>query len=252
VSDEALVSVDVRERCCVIQLQRRKKLNALSTALEEQLISAIRSPEATASPALVFTGGDDVFSAGADINEMRRNDPASIFAQYQASGRVYEEIASLPQATFSAISGYCLGGGFELALATDFRVADRSAVFGLPEVGIGIIPSSGGTYRLSRLIGPARAKELIILRSRIDADQAQALGLVTELVETDALAHALELAERVADLPPLAVTVAKRAIEAIPDSSRDVSILVEQLAYGMLAQTKDADEAAEGFIERQT
>lgn len=249
--DEVLVSVDVRERCCVIQLQRRKKLNALSTALEEQLLSAIRGPEATASRAVVFTGGDEVFSAGADIHEMRKSDPASIFAQYHAAGRVYEEVASLPQPTFSAISGYCLGGGFELALATDFRVADRSAVFGLPEVGIGIVPSSGGTYRLSRLVGPARAKELIILRSRIDADQAQALGLVTELVENDALGHALELATRVADLPELAVTVAKRAIDAIPDSSRDVSILVEQLAYGMLAQTSDAEEAAEAFVERR-
>jgi enoyl-CoA hydratase/carnithine racemase len=200
---------------------------------------------------LVFTGGEEVFSAGADINEMRSSDPASIFAQYQKSGSVYEEVASLSQATFSAISGYCLGGGFELALATDFRVADRSAVFGLPEVGIGIIPSSGGTFRLSRLVGPARAKELIILRSRIDAEQAHALGLVTELVETDALAHALELATKVAELPPLAVTVAKRAIEAIPGSSRDVSILVEHLAYGMLAQTEDAREAASAFAEKR-
>ena len=251
-TDEALVSIEVEARCCVITLQRRQKLNALSTALEDQLASAIRRPEAVDARVIVFTGGDEVFSAGADIGEMRSLDPAAILAQYHGTGSVYEEIAALPQPTFSAISGYCLGGGLELALATDFRVADTTAVFGLPEVGIGIIPSSGGTYRLSRIIGPARAKELIILRSKVSADEARALGLLTELVESDALSRALELAKDVAELPPLAASVAKRAVDVIPDSSRDVSILIEQLAYGMLAQTEDANDAAESFVTRKT
>jgi enoyl-CoA hydratase/carnithine racemase len=167
------------------------------------------------------------------------------------AGRVYEDIADLPQPTFSAISGYCLGGGFELALATDFRVADESAVFGLPEVGIGIIPSSGGTYRLCRLAGPAVAKELLLLRSRFGAAEAGALGLVTQVVKEAPLDRALQLASELSELPPLATLVAKRAVDAIPDSSRDASILIEQLAYGALSQSQEARDAADAFGSRR-
>jgi enoyl-CoA hydratase/carnithine racemase len=196
---------------------------------------------------IVFTGGPDVFSAGADIHEMRGLDPSSIFEQYRTTGAVYEEIAALPQPTVSAISGYCLGGGFELALATDFRIADTSAVFGFPEVQIGIIPSSGGTYRLSRLVGPARTKELILLHSRLSAADALRLGLITELTDGTAIDRAEKVAAQLAELPPLAVTVAKKVVDRMPESSREASVFIEQLAYGMLAQTDDARRAAEAF-----
>lgn len=248
---ERFVSFERQDQTCVITLRRREKLNALSTALENQLGEAIHSPEASGSRAIIFTGGPEVFSAGADINEMRGLDPASILSRYRSTGRVYEAIADLPQPTFSAISGYCLGGGFELALATDFRIADESAIFGLPEVGIGIIPSSGGTYRLCRLAGPAVAKELILLRSRIGAAQALGLGLITEVVPNGAFDRAVQLASSLSELPSLAVFISKRTVDAIPDSSRESSILIEQLAYGMLSQTDDAREAADAFIERR-
>src|ERR687896_2594765 len=111
---------------------------------------------------MVFPGGGRPFPAGADVNELRDQDPASILAYYRTTGDVYERVAALPQPTIAAISGYCLGGGLELALACDFRVADATASFGFPEVGIGILPSSGGTHRLARLVGTARAKELVL------------------------------------------------------------------------------------------
>jgi enoyl-CoA hydratase/carnithine racemase len=250
-ADERLVSVETEGRCCVITLLRRAKLNALSTALEKQLAETVHSAEASGSRAIVFTGGPEVFSSGADINEMRGLDPSSIFDYYQAVGRVYEHIADLPQPTFSAISGYCLGGGFELALATDFRIADESAIFGLPEVEIGIIPSSGGTYRLCRLAGPARAKELILLRSRFGAAEAFRAGLLTEVVQEGALDRALRLATELSELPPLAVSVAKKVVDRMPESSRDASILIEQLAYGMLSQSSDARDAADAFSDRR-
>jgi enoyl-CoA hydratase/carnithine racemase len=151
----------------------------------------------------------------------------------------------------SAIAGWCLGAGLELALATDFRIADTTAVFGLPEVELGIVPSSGGTQRLVRLLGPARAKELMLLRPRVDAEEALRLGLVTEVVaERRALPRAVEVAERIASLPPLAASYAKQAADALAEASREAGILVERLAYAALAQTETARDAGRAFSER--
>jgi enoyl-CoA hydratase/carnithine racemase len=251
-NEERLVEVRRGGSACVVTLQREHKLNALSTALEGALADALEHPEVRASACVVFTGGERAFSAGADVSEMRDQDPAAILAYYRGTGGVYERVAALPQPTISAISGYCLGGGLELALATDFRVADRSATFGLPEVGIGIVPSSGGMHRLVRMLGVARAKELVLLRDRLGADEAYALGLVTEVVaEGAALDRSLELAERLAGLPPMAVAVAKQAIDYMPESSREAGLALERLAYGLLAQTDDAKEAATAFAEKR-
>jgi enoyl-CoA hydratase/carnithine racemase len=251
VSDEGIVEVEARGRACVVALRRERKLNALSTALEGALAEALERPEVRSSACVVFTGGERAFSAGADVNEFRDRDPASILAYYRETGAVYERVAALPQPTISAIAGYCLGGGLELALATDLRVADRSAVFGLPEVSIGIVPSSGGMHRLVRLLGVARAKELVLLGDRFGADEARELGLVTEVVpEGDALERALELAERLADLPPMALALAKQALDYMPEASRDAGLALERLSYGLLAQTGDAKEAVEAFTEK--
>jgi enoyl-CoA hydratase/carnithine racemase len=252
VSGEGLVRVETRGAACVVALRREDKLNALSTALEGALAEALDRDEVGGSACVVFTGGERAFSAGADVSEMRDLDPASILAYYRGTGGVYERVAELPQPTISAIAGYCLGGGLELALATDFRVAERSATFGLPEVGIGIVPSSGGMHRLVRMLGTARAKELVLVRERFDAEAARAVGLVTEVVpEGGALERALELAERLAELPPLAAAVAKQAIDRMPEASREAGLALERLAYGLLAQTGDAREAAEAFVEKR-
>ena len=237
---------------CILTLKREAKLNALSTALERSIAAALEGEEVRGSRVVIFSGGERAFSAGGDLHEKSDSDPAGILAYYRDTGEVYEKIAALPQPTLSAISGYCLGGGFELALATDFRIADATAVFGLPEVALGIIPSSGGTHRLARLIGPGRAKELVLLRSRIDAKEAHRLGVVTEMVEKGkALDRARELAADLAGLPPLAVMVAKQATDRMADSSREAGILIERLAYGMLAETDDAQEAAKAFLEKR-
>ncbi len=237
---------------CVLTLRREDKLNALSSELERNLAAALESEEVRASRAVVLTGAGRAFSAGADINEMRDATPAGILAYYRELGEVYEQVAALPQPTVSAIHGYCLGGGFELALATDFRVADTTAVFGLPEVSIGILPSAGGTHRLVRLVGPGRAKELMLLRSRIDADQALRLGVVTEAVaEGRALERAMELAAGLAELPPLAVQVTKHAANLMAESSREAGLMIERLAYGVLAQTEDHARATEAFMKRK-
>ena len=237
----SLVDVRREDRVCVLELQRHEKLNALSTDLERDLQRALATDEVSSSACVVVTGGARAFSAGADVNELRDRTPEAVAAYYRETGDVYERVASLPQPTFSAIAGYCLGGGLELALATDFRIADETAVFGFPEVALGILPSSGGTQRLTHLLGPARAKELTLLHDRLDAGEALAAGLVTEVVGAgDALDRAVELAQRVAELPTLAVSLTKQAIDAMPESSRQAGILIERLAYGMLSQTDAA------------
>jgi enoyl-CoA hydratase/carnithine racemase len=232
----------------VVTLTREAKLNAISGAMEEELCDLLIAPALRDAACVVFTGGERVFSAGADISEFADLDPAAIMAYYRHTGDFVERVADLPQPTLAAIAGYCLGGGFELALACDFRIADETATFGLPEVRLGIVPSFGGAYRLTRLLGAARAKELILLRDRIDAAHALRLGAVTEVVGPgQALDRALELAAHLTGLPRLAVGVAKRAVDSMTESSRAAALDLERLAYGMLAQTSDADAALKRF-----
>jgi enoyl-CoA hydratase/carnithine racemase len=246
--------VEVRREgpVAVVMLNRPERLNALSSEVERRLASVLGSEDVRSSAAVVLTGEGRAFSSGADVLEMREQTPAAILAYYRETGEVYERVASLPQPTIAAVHGYCLGGGFELALACDFRVADETAVFGLPEVAIGIVPSSGGTHRLVRLVGTARAKELLLLRDRFSAEEAERFGLATLVVpEGQALARAVEIAGELAQLPPLAVEVAKRAIDAAGESSRETALLIERLAYGVLSQTEDHGEATAAFAEKR-
>lgn len=224
----------------LLQLNRPHKLNALSTALEQALRDALTSPAVLASRAVVITGSSRAFSAGADTSELAQMRPESIAAYYRGSGSVYEAVAHLPQPTVAAVSGHCLGGGLELALACDLRVADASASFGLPEVGLGILPSSGGLTRLVRMVGPAATRDLVLTGDRFDAARARELGLV-RLVDGAALPAALELAARLAAQPPLALAWTKAAIEAAGESSTSASLLIEQLAYAALNRTTQHD-----------
>jgi enoyl-CoA hydratase/carnithine racemase len=250
---EKLIGLERRGDVCLLTLRRPAKLNALSTALERALGDALASEEVGGSRALVVAGEGRAFSAGADVTEFRDATPASILAYYRETGDVYERFAALPQPTVAAIHGWCVGGGLELALAADFRVADETAVFRLPEVAIGIIPSSGGTHRLVRLLGTARAKELVLLRERVDAREALRLGLVTEVAAAGAaVERALELADHLAALPPLAVQLAKESIDAMAESSREAGLLIERVAYAALSQTPEAVGAVEGFVSGQS
>lgn len=245
-----VVTLERHEHACVVRLRRDAKLNAISAELERGLCNAIASPEVRSAPCVIFTGGARAFSAGADLDEWSDYTPAQIIGSYRETGDFAERIADLPQPTLSAIAGWCVGGGLELALATDFRIAEPSASFRLPEVALGILPSWGGTQRLVRLLGPVRAKELILLREQVDAVEALRIGLVTEIVgEGEALTRALKLAQRLAGLPPLAVSVTRQVIDVLPETSRAAGLALERLAYGMLAQT---GEAAGALAERRT
>lgn len=242
----SLVATNRDGAVSIVTLSREEKLNALSGELERDLGAALDSDDVRSSACVVLTGAGRAFSAGADITEFRERTPEAVIAYYRETGGVYERVAALPQPTLCAIHGYCLGGGLELALTTDFRIADETAVFGFPEVSLGIIPSSGGTHRLVRLVGPGRAKELFLLGGRLDAAAALTTGLVNEVVGAGAaLERSLELARQLAELPALAASLTKRAIDVMPEASREAGILIERLAYGMLAQSDDAKARAD-------
>ncbi|MGH2857288.1 MAG: enoyl-CoA hydratase/isomerase family protein [Solirubrobacteraceae bacterium] len=239
-----LVTVKIEGAACVLTLNRPDKLNALSDELLALLCETLASEAVREARCVVFTGSERVFSAGADLREPASYTPEDLMASYRATGDFAERVADLPQPTICAIAGYCIGGGLELALACDFRVAERNADFRFPEVALGILPSWGGTQRAVRLLGPARAKELVLLRERVDAERALAMGLVTEIAaEGESLPRALEMAARLAALPALAVSVTTAVIDALPETSRGAGLQLERLAYGMLAQTGEAGEA---------
>jgi enoyl-CoA hydratase/carnithine racemase len=242
--------VEVARECevAVLRLNRPEKLNAISSEVERVLHEALASDVVRTSGAVIMTGEGRAFSAGADISEFEGRSPEDVLRYYHDTGGVYEELAALPQPTVAAIHGYCLGGALELALALDFRIADETAVFGFPEVALGILASSGGLHRVTRLLGPARAKELFLLAERFDSDEARRAGVVTEVAPAgQALERALEVAARLAALPRDAVAVTKQAIDAVGAAPREAALLIERLAYAALAQTQAARDAAAGF-----
>jgi enoyl-CoA hydratase/carnithine racemase len=246
-----VLDVRVDGPAAVLGFLREEKLNAISTEVESAVHAALDSDHVRGARTVVFVGSEHAFSAGADLSEARDESLAGIEAYYRAAGSLYERLARLPQPTFAAISGWCLGGGLELALACDFRIADETATFGLPEVELGILPSSGGAHRLVRLVGAGRAKELMLLRPRFGAQEALEAGLVTEVAAKGAaLSRCLELSERIAELPAQAVATIKASADAMGEMPREASTLVERLAYAALAQTEEAREAAERWHRR--
>ncbi|HSL59244.1 MAG TPA: enoyl-CoA hydratase-related protein, partial [Acidimicrobiales bacterium] len=224
------------------------KVNALSTALLEQLRAV--AAELTEDPpgAVVGTGGARLFAAGADISEFGGPDEARrVGATFDAALRA---VAAIPRATIAAVSGYALGGGCELALACDFRVASERAVFGQPEILLGIIPGGGGTQRLARLVGPARAKDLILTGRQVRADEALAMGLVDEVVAPDELhARAHARAAALAAGAVVAQGLAKRAIDDGLDTSLDAGLRIEQERFVEVFGTADAAIGVASFLE---
>ena len=225
----------------LVRLDRDAKLNALSEQLCGQFLEALGTDEVRSARALVVAGTRRAFSAGADLTEFTDPSPEETVRYYSGPGRIWEVLVELPQPSVAAISGWALGGGLELALSADLRVADETAVFQLPEVSLGILPSAGGMTRLVRMLGTARAKELILLGERFDAARALELGVVNRVVpEGEAEDAALEWAGILAGQPQLSLELTRRLIERSADSPLEVSIEMEKLAQGMLAQSAES------------
>ncbi len=238
-----------------LRLDRPAKRNAIDTVMLRALEQELRAAAADASVrAVILTGGDEVFAAGVDIGEFASVNAgvANAYAAAQARARCWEALAGLPQPTIAAVAGYCLGGGCELALACDLRLAAESAVFGQPEIRLGLIPGAGGTQRLPRLIGATKAKELIYFGDSIDAQEAYRLGLVNRVVPTERLqAEARAWAERLAGQAPLALAMAKRAIDLGGDLSLQAALELEQQSFVALFGTADEQEGVAAFLGKR-
>jgi enoyl-CoA hydratase len=236
----------------VLRLNRPQALNALSTALMTALADALAGAEADPDVrAVVLTGSDRAFAAGADIREMSGLSFAQAF-----SGDIYgpqsRAIARFPKPLIAAVSGYCLGGGCELALLCDLIFASDSARFGLPETGLGIIPGMGGTQRLPRRIGAALAMDMILTGRQLTAAEAVAVGLVARVFPADQhLTQTIEVAQTIAARPALAIQAAKEAVLRSEETGITDGIALERRLFHGLFATEDQKEGMEAFAQKR-
>ncbi|CAN5617558.1 MAG: enoyl-CoA hydratase-related protein [Actinomycetota bacterium] len=237
----------------VLTIDRQDKLNALNPQVVEEIGQSLLELESEAPRAVIVTGaGERAFVAGADISEMNSMSPmeAKGFAELAHAALALLDRSPVP--TIAAVNGFALGGGCEIALACDIRVASENALFGFPEVGLGILPGMGGTQRAPRLIGPAVAKELIFTGRRIGAEEAHRIGLVNRVVgEGEALSAATGIAEEIAANGPLAVRYAKAAANRAQDVDIISGLEYEADQFALLFSTEDAREGMGAFIEKR-
>jgi enoyl-CoA hydratase len=255
--DTPLVHVERRGDGVALLRLDNPKVNALSTTLLRQLAAAAEGLRDDPPGAVVVWGGERLFAAGAEISEFRSAaDPTRTVTTDEARriGQHFlaalNAVADIPRATVAAISGFALGGGCELALACDFRFASEKAKLGQPEILLGIIPGGGGTQRLSRLVGPARAKDLIFTGRQVGAAEALAMGLVDEVVAPDELlGRALTYAGELAAGAVVAQGLAKRAIDRGLDITLDGGLDLEQQLFADVFATEDAHIGVQSFLE---
>ena len=226
----------------------RPPVNALSAGLLAELQQVVESLAVDLPGAVVITGTDRIFSAGADITEFGGTEQAAEVARHFAS--VLDAIAALPRATLAVISGGAFGGGLELALACDFRFVASGARLGQPEILLGIIPGGGGTQRLARLVGPARAKDIVLTGRHLSAEEALGIGLVDRVVAADTLrTEAMEFASRLAAGAVVAQGLAKRAIDEGLGLSLADGLALERELFARAFATRDAGIGVRSFLE---
>lgn len=241
------------EGIATITINRPQKHNALDRLTLNRFKSVlheIRDDEETR--VVIITGaGDKAFCTGTDINWLRQWDTRE---ELGFNGQnLFTEIENLPQPVIAAINGYTLGGGCELALACDLRISSDKAVFGLPEVDLGVIPGYGGTQRLSRVVGMGRAKELILVGETIDALKAEKIGLVNKVVEPAGLmSEALVTAKKIAGKGPVALRFAKASVNMSASTDITSGLLFEKMALAVLLSSKDKEEGIAAFFEKRT
>jgi enoyl-CoA hydratase/carnithine racemase len=244
------VRVEVAEGVATIRLDR-PKMNALNAQVQDEIAeAAARAGDDPEIRAVILYGGERVFAAGADIKEMADMSyvqMAERSARLQAS---FSAVANIPKPTVAAVTGYALGGGLELALTADFRVLGQSAKVGQPEILLGIIPGAGGTQRLPRLIGPARAKDLIFTGRQVKADEALAIGLADKVVpDAEVYQAATELVRRYAGGPALALRAAKQAVNGGLEVDLATGLEIERLQFSALFATEDQKSGMRSFME---
>ncbi|MCB5177911.1 enoyl-CoA hydratase/isomerase family protein [Streptomyces antimicrobicus] len=244
------ISLEVSDGVGTIRLDR-PPMNALDIATQDRLRElAVEASERADVRAVILYGGEKVFAAGADIKEMQAMDHAAMVARSRALQDSFTAVARIPKPVVAAVTGYALGGGCELALCADYRIAADNAKLGQPEILLGLIPGAGGTQRLSRLIGPSRAKDLIFTGRMVKADEALTLGLVDRVVpaaEVYEQAHAW--AARLAQGPAIALRAAKESVDAGLEADIDTGLAIERTWFAGLFATEDRERGMRSFVE---
>jgi enoyl-CoA hydratase/carnithine racemase len=247
------LTVGVDDRLAVVTIDRPDVHNALNQRALAELrdaLAELRSADDVG--AVAFTGaGGKAFVAGADISQLRHNDlHTGLEAEMQ---RTFDLVESFPKPTIAAVNGFALGGGCELAMACDVRIASENARFGLPETTLSVLPGAGGTQRLARLVGTGRAIEMILTGRFVDATEAKAIGLVTAVVPPERLrAELRRVADRILVKGPLAVRLAKLVVRTGMDADQRTGQVVEQLAQALLYTTADKVEGTSAFLEKRS
>ena len=250
-----LIAKDPATHVATITINRADRLNTLTPEFFEDLDRALGELRADETVrCLMITGsGDRAFSAGADLTSFTEVSKAfKVWRSSRRSQEVFLRLANFPKPTVAAINGHCFGGGLELALACDFRIAAKRARLGQTEVNLGLVPGAGGSQRLVRILGQAKAKELVMLGSRLTADEAASLGLVTKAVENEAFAAEVRgFSERLAKQAPIAIRLAKVLLNRATDTPIDASLEMEAMAFGLVTSSEDVFEGLQAFLEKR-
>lgn len=241
----------------VITFNRPQVRNALNFATSDEALQAVEDAESDeAVRVLIITGaGDRAFAAGADVYELQaRNMLTELMGAPSARRRILAfKLENMPKPTIAAVNGLALGGGCEVALACTFRIAAETARFSQPEINLGIIPGNGGTQRLPRLVGKAKAMEMILTGDMIDAQEAYRIGLINEVVpQSELMAQAKELARKLASKPPLALRAAKDAINSGLNLSLAEGLEYENKIFAICCSTEDKKEGVAAFLEERS
>ena len=249
----SFVNCEVKEKIAVITINRPEALNALNSQVLDDLGAAFDSIDVNVVRAVVLTGaGDKSFVAGADIGEMSTLTKAEGEAFGKKGNDVFRKIEEFPLPVIAAVNGFALGGGCEISMSCDIRICSENAMFGQPEVGLGITPGFGGTQRLARLIGAGMAKQLIYTARNIKADEAYRIGLVNAVYpQEELLAAAEKMASQIAANAPIAVRACKKAINDGLQTDIDAALVIEEKLFGSCFETEDQKEGMANFLRKK-
>ena len=250
--DYNFLKIEQQEAVTVLKISAPKSLNALNSTLLRELGDFVDNLDASTRVLIITGDGEKSFVAGADISEMAHLNEEQGREFGRLGAQVFRKIELLPIPVIAAVNGFALGGGCELAMACDIRIASAKAKFGQPEVGLGIIPGFSGTYRLPKLIGQGYAKEMIYTGKAIRADEALRIGLVNAVYEPEELMdRAMEMAQKMLANAPIAISLAKQSIGEGYDLDADAAIALENDLFGQCFATADQKEGMDAFLNKR-